>query len=392
MSEPVVEVRGVSQEFTLGRPRTLRDWVTGGNKTSSRFWALNDVSFDLEQGKSLALLGPNGSGKSTLLTIIAGILRPTRGTAITRGRLSALLQLGAGFHPDLTGRENVFLNGTILGMSRREVASKYEEIVDFSGIGPFMESPVKTYSSGMTVRLGFAVAAALDPRILLVDEVLAVGDEQFQNKCLARIRELQADGCSVILVTHTMGSAIAFTSEAILLNHGSVVASGETVAVTEEYFALMRGGRTYASEIHDDPSAPLHIADLSCTVEGVDSPSMVRGGAPLQVSVVLEPRRPVTTWLVRFHLWNSDGVLLFGTSTDRLGMDAGVLSKRTEIRMTIPDLQLNGGGYRLQIDVAETEQSTPWYSLNKAYEFSIPQSPIAIGPVDLRPDVEIYSA
>lgn len=237
----VLRVENVSQKFDYRRARSIRDRFTRKKAVGESFWALNDVSFTLDAGESLALLGANGSGKSTLLKVIGGIYRPTKGQVLRRGRLGALLELGAGFHPELSGRENIYLNGAMLGISRKELQSLEDLIIDFSGISEFIDSPVKTYSSGMYVRLGFAVAVHTTPDILLVDEVLAVGDESFQNQCLAKIRELQSDGRSIVLVTHSMQTAVDFTQKSVLLHKGEMIFSGSTYKSAELYHKIQNG-------------------------------------------------------------------------------------------------------------------------------------------------------
>ena len=224
----ILIVDDVSLKFGFKRARTIRDRLTRNNDPSNSFWAVKNVSFDLSSGESLALLGPNGSGKSTLLKIIGGIHRPSSGQVKRRGRLGALLELGAGFHPELTGFENIYLNGAILGLSKKEINSILDQVIEFSGLSRFIDSPVKTYSSGMYVRLGFAIAVHTKPDLLLVDEVLSVGDEAFQLSCLSKIKELQANGSSIVLVTHHMQSALEFTQKGIVLSHGKVVAEGST--------------------------------------------------------------------------------------------------------------------------------------------------------------------
>lgn len=234
----ILVVDDVSLKFDFKRARTIRDRFTRTNDPKKSFWALHNVSFNLNSGESVALLGPNGSGKSSLLKVIGGIHRPTSGIVKRRGRLGALLELGAGFHPELTGRENIFLNGAILGLSKKVIEGALEEIIEFSGLRPFIDSPVKTYSSGMYVRLGFAIAVHTKPDLLLVDEVLSVGDESFQAQCLEKIKELQAGGSSIVLVTHNMQSALEFTQKGIVLSHGKVVVEGTTEEAVIAYHDL----------------------------------------------------------------------------------------------------------------------------------------------------------
>lgn len=237
MSE-ILYVDDVSLKFDFKRARTIRDRLTRGHDPQNSFWAVRNVSFQLSAGESLALLGPNGSGKSSLLKVIGGIHRPTSGTVKRRGRLGALLELGAGFHPELTGFENIYLNGAILGLSKKEINSIVDEVIDFSGLSRFIDSPVKTYSSGMYVRLGFAIAVNTKPELLLVDEVLSVGDESFQSTCLKKIKELQANGSSIVLVTHHMQSAMEFTQRGLVLSHGKVVAEGTSEDAVIAYHEL----------------------------------------------------------------------------------------------------------------------------------------------------------
>ncbi len=206
-----------------------------GNRDNEDLWALKDVSFSVKQGEVLGIIGKNGAGKSTLLKILSRVTAPTSGRIRVKGRIASLLEVGTGFHPELTGRENTYLNGAILGMSRQEIDRKFAEIVDFSGVEKFIDTPVKRYSSGMYVRLAFAVAAHLDPEILVVDEVLAVGDAEFQKKCLGKMGDVAREGRTVLFVSHNMASIQRLTSRSILLETGSVVLNGETADVVQKY-------------------------------------------------------------------------------------------------------------------------------------------------------------
>lgn len=233
-----VEARHLSKSFRLHRERrhSFKERLVRGRPPSAQeFWALDDVSFSIRRGSFLGIIGHNGSGKSTALKVLAGIYRPTRGSVEVHGRVSALLELGAGFHPDLTGRENIQLNGAILGLSRREIAEAEAEIIDFAGIGDFIDSPVKVYSSGMAVRLGFSVAVKVDPEILIVDEVIAVGDEEFQRKCLDYLFRLRNKGSTIIMVSHSMGSVENMCDTALWLDQGRVQAMGRPGKVVRRY-------------------------------------------------------------------------------------------------------------------------------------------------------------
>ncbi len=252
----LVRFEEVSKGYRLGLtrtslPRLVASWfrrspigrVAGGNGDRGYLWALKNVSFDLEPGESLALVGPNGAGKTTILKLLANITKPSTGEIQVNGRLSALIELGAGFHPELTGRENIFLNGTILGLQRSEIEKRFDEIVEFSELSRFIDTPVKRYSSGMTVRLGFAVAACIDPEILLVDEVLAVGDAAFRQKCLGRIQELLDRGTSIIFVSHNLYMVHAVCRKAIYLRNGSIQLAGKTEQILEAYESDLHADR-----------------------------------------------------------------------------------------------------------------------------------------------------
>ncbi len=229
----VARVSDVSKRFVIRKDKSLKERIVNfgrSNKHKDDFWALNDIAMEITAGTTVGLVGSNGSGKSTLLKVIGGIIQPTTGRVEHRGRLAALLELGAGFSPDLTGRENVYLNAAILGLSRATTEKYFDSIIEFSEIGEFIDTQVKFYSSGMYVRLAFAIAVHVDPDILLVDEVLAVGDEPFQRKCMEKIREFQEEGRTIIFVSHSADQVRDLCSRVIVLSHGTVVFDGETEA------------------------------------------------------------------------------------------------------------------------------------------------------------------
>ena len=231
MSEFAVDVRSVSKRFRLahGQYNTVKERIIHGGrrKTTEDFWALSDISLTVRQGETVGILGRNGSGKSTLLKCICGVLQPTSGEVAVRGKLAGLLELGAGFQHDLSGRENIYLNGSLLGMSKREVDRSFDAIVDFSELEEFIDGPVKFYSSGMTVRLGFAIAVNVDPDILVIDEVLAVGDERFQRKCIERVKQFQKEGRTILLVTHAADTVRSICDRGVVLSHGHMIADSE---------------------------------------------------------------------------------------------------------------------------------------------------------------------
>lgn len=249
MSKPAIEVKGISKTYVINHQSkaeysTLKDdfgqmlrkpFSRGKKMEQEQFRALNDVSFEVKQGEIFGIIGRNGSGKSTLLKILSRIVDPTEGSIILRGKTASLLEVGTGFHPELTGRENVYLNGSMLGMSRQQIKQKFQDIIDFSEIENFIDTPVKFYSSGMYVRLAFAVAAHLDPDILILDEVLAVGDASFQKKSMNKILSIMNDGKTVLFVSHSMGSVRQLCSEGILLEHGQITYSGNVDGLIEKY-------------------------------------------------------------------------------------------------------------------------------------------------------------
>lgn len=237
-----IEVSGISKEFVLRHTRSIKEavvWLAKGRKgdMSQKFHALKDVSLNVETGETVALLGLNGSGKSTLLKHISGVMLPDSGTVRTRGRVAGLIEVGAGFHPDLSGRDNIYLNGAILGMSEQQIKDRFDEIVEFSEIGQFIDTEVKFYSSGMYLRLAFSVAVHTDPEVFLVDEILAVGDEPFQRKCIAKIQELAAGGKTLVVVSHDLDLVSRICQRGILLEHGDLVFDGPIKAAV----ARLRG-------------------------------------------------------------------------------------------------------------------------------------------------------
>ena len=265
MSRPIIEVHNLSKRYNLGvvGATSLReefgrllDRVRGvPHPDPKEFWALRDVSFEVHQGEVVGIIGRNGAGKSTLLKILSRITEPTSGRAALRGRVASLLEVGTGFHPELTGRENVFLNGAILGMTRAEVRRKFDEIVAFSGVEKFTDTPVKHYSSGMYVRLAFAVAAHLEPEILIVDEVLAVGDADFQQKCFGKIQGISSEGRTILFVSHNMAAIRSLCRRAIMLEHGKIVTMGGVNKVTDSYLAVAQQKSGLMFDFTDRPRA-----------------------------------------------------------------------------------------------------------------------------------------
>jgi lipopolysaccharide transport system ATP-binding protein len=281
--------RSLSDRVALTADR-LRHRVRARPVTPLRedIWALRDVSFDVEQGEVLGVIGPNGAGKSTLLSILARITDPTEGEVEIRGRVSSLLEVGTGFHPELSGRDNVFLNGAVLGMRRSETAEKFDEIVDFSGVRDFIDMPVKRYSTGMYVRLAFAVAAHLDPEILLLDEVFAVGDRAFQEKCLARISEMTSSGRTVLFVSHDVSSVARLCDRAIVLNDGELVFQGPVDDAVARYLSSRTLGDGATADEEREGSGDVRISRLQVVGGTSGEDAAVRADTPVAIRLRLE--------------------------------------------------------------------------------------------------------
>jgi lipopolysaccharide transport system ATP-binding protein len=333
-------------DFVRGRQIVQGDEV-------EQFWALRDVSFEIKQGEVLGIIGRNGAGKSTLLKILSRITEPDRGRAILRGRVASLLEVGTGFHPELTGRENIFLNGVILGMTRSEIRSKFDEIVAFADVERFLDTPVKRYSSGMYVRLAFSIAAHLEPEILIVDEVLAVGDADFQKKCIGKMQHVASrEGRTVLFVSHNMAAIESMCDSALLLVEGRCVAQGHPTVVVQEYLRDMsRAGAMPLSE-RTDRSGSGEVRFVSVSLESYNGSSVpaFRCGAEAILHVVVENRTQDELRVLRISLGidNEAGERVALLDTMLLGDDiSGVAPGRQSVRVVIPKMALVPGRYRL---------------------------------------------
>ncbi len=369
---PVIEVDGLSKRFRLyhERPSSLKERVLRFRRPrAEEFWALRDVSLEVEQGKTWGLVGPNGSGKTTLLKLIGGILRPTEGRLTTRGRIAALLELGAGFHPELTGRENVYLNASILGLSKRETDRYFDDIVGFAEIEDFIDNQVKYYSSGMFVRLGFAVAVHVDPEILLIDEVLAVGDEGFQKKCLDRVGQMQKEGRTIVFVTHAMAFVQQICDSATLLDGGQMRASGDTEKVIREFRAVMARRTTGLGE--EASTHEVEIADVDL-LDGQGRPnSMVAPGQSLSVQIELQAKQPVEDPVVVVGIHNARDEWVFTSDTERLEVDLGRLDGKLRVTFDLKSIPLLEGQYFLTIGVRDRESKVVYDWHNRRYPFDV---------------------
>jgi lipopolysaccharide transport system ATP-binding protein len=311
------------------------------------FWAVRDVSFEVKPGEALGIIGANGAGKSTTLKLLSRILRPTRGRAEVCGRVGALIEVAAGFHPDLTGRENVFLQGAIMGMKRQEIRRAFDRIVDFAGVGEFIDTPVKRYSSGMNARLGFAIAAHLDPDVLLIDEVLSVGDMAFQERCVARMRELLGRGVPLVFVSHNLSAVQDLCTRAIVLKQGRAVFDGEPAAAILAYRRAPAAG----ADLAQAGTQPIRITGVQLV--GSERGSVFRTGASLTVRIHYEAVQPIDNPHFGVDFIRADGVYCAGINTNMDHRDAGRIQGRGQVDLIIPQLWLLPGSYMLTIGILE---------------------------------------
>ncbi|OJV59757.1 MAG: ABC transporter ATP-binding protein [Cellulomonas sp. 73-145] len=363
MSTPVIDISDVSKRFVIRKEKSLKERLVNfgrSNLHKDDFWALRDVNVTIGSGTTVGLIGPNGSGKSTLLKLIGGIIQPNTGSVQLRGRLAALLELGAGFHPDLTGRENVYLNAAILGISRAQTDRYFDAIVDFSGIEPFIDTQVKFYSSGMYVRLAFSVAVHVDPDILLVDEVLAVGDEPFQRKCMERIRGFQHEGRTIVLVTHSLDQVAELCDRALVLERGRVVADGEpqqALRVLRADFESTRQNEIERAQARATATAagalPAGRIGWAAVVDDRTGEQVteVRTGDSIRVRVQVEPEGSLSDWVLGVGLQTAMGTTVFGTNTQLLDVETPRLDGPAMFDFRLPDINLGEGLYTVRADL-----------------------------------------
>lgn len=385
-----VSVQSVTQRFSLHHEKSLKGFVVQSllrrHTVRESFLALDDVSLEIPMGSTMGLIGHNGSGKSTLLKAIGGVITPTLGQVVRRGRLTALLELKAGFNGDLTGRENIELNARLLGLSKADIRGRFDEIVAFSGVENFIDTPMKFYSSGMFVRLGFALAIHTDPDVLLVDEVLAVGDERFQARCLDVMRGFQEEGRTIVLVSHNMRDIEGFCDSVTLLNEGRVRAQGDVVAGIAEYRRLLEEAeslRREAGGLATDAAAPggVRISDVRAWTESGAPLDRMERGDTVVVEATFTPDSPTPAWVGRLSLFGAGAQFLHGTSTERLGLGSGPLTQPVRVRFVLPRLDLAGGRYRVSLEAAADRVSRPWDRVRNAAVLHVRPDSRRTGPM-----------
>jgi lipopolysaccharide transport system ATP-binding protein len=394
MSDPVLEVDAVFKKFRHGELYdSLRDLVPAMARRficrertkeldQREFWALRDVSFTVERGEAFGIIGANGAGKSTILKLLTGIMRPTRGSIEIAGRVSALIEVSAGFHPDLTGRENVYLNGAILGMTREEIRRRFDAIVEFSGLEEFIDTPVKRYSSGMFARLGFSVAAHVDPDVLLVDEVLSVGDYLFQRKCIERMNAVIAGGATVIFVSHNLRAVTSLCQRSLLLEKGQVQKIGPTAEVIRSYYSRGQQPRTMAVNGEDSG-----VMITQVTVHDESGPRIqFESGEKLRITVEAQARTRHDDMSLVIQIVDDQQYPLFDTCTQRLGAGAITVDGDHTLKCIFElDLHLGGGTFHINAFLHRylTQRNYDrWFS---AATFFVVGAPEVRGVASLRP-------
>ncbi|MEI8132532.1 MAG: ABC transporter ATP-binding protein [Leptolinea sp.] len=374
MSNLAIHVENLGKQYRIGqRPAaytTLRETITTafnsplnklgtGKETANKFWALRNISFDLQQGKVLGVIGRNGAGKSTLLKLLSRVTDPTEGEAVIKGRVGALLEVGTGFHPELTGRENISLNGAILGMKHSEVERKFDEIVAFAEVEQFIDTPVKRYSSGMYLRLAFAVAAHLEPEILVVDEVLAVGDAEFQRKCLGKMSDVAQEGRTVLFVSHNMSAILRLTEETIVIEKGRLVLRAPTPQAVDYYLSVgfsQEGQRTWLADEVPADAAPFHPLSICVRNPQGKIVDMLRSTEPVEVEIEYKLDAPITGLRVGIYLLSMRGEYImtsFDTDNpDEFDRYSVRQAGRYISRCSIPADLLNEGRFMLAVNAS----------------------------------------
>lgn len=359
MSDVAISVRNLTKRFVLQSDRrdsVKERFVRGRGRRHHTFTALEDVSFDIERGTTFGLIGHNGSGKSTLLKILAGVYRPSGGQVLVDGRVSALLELGAGFHGELTGRENIYLNGSILGMGKRQIDASIDEIIDFADIGDFIDSPVKVYSSGMYVRLGFAIAVTLDPEILIVDEIIAVGDEDFQRKSFDYLHRLRKRGTTIALVTHSMSLAADLCSKAVWLDHGKVRMIGASRDVVDAYISNVNAAEAQQQRVPDNSVASpgknrLGSGQARMThvdiLQGDEQAQFALAGQPVTIRVHIRSLEAIDGVEVGLAIHHETGMILAGPSSVQQGIEYDIPKGDSFVDFLLDPNPLLAGTYYL---------------------------------------------
>jgi ABC-type polysaccharide/polyol phosphate transport system ATPase subunit len=384
-----VEINDVSKMFKLYHEnvRSLKEKVLFfGRRGYEEFWALKDIDIQVKEGETLGIIGANGSGKSTLLKCITKILYPTKGQIITNGSIAALLELGAGFQPDLTGRENIYLNASILGFSKKEVDRRFDDIVGFAELERFIDNHVRNYSSGMFIRLGFAIAINVDPDILMIDEVLSVGDEAFQRKCLDRIDEIQASGKTIVFVTHNVEITKEICTRVVMLESGNIVKQGNPREVVAYYHQSMES----TQEGQERGNKQIKVAGVGFLDDKGEVSTSFHTGQQMRIRVHYKAEVPVEDPVFGFSIEDYRGFTAFGTNTKLKGVSLGTLDGEGIVEFDLQSLPMLEGKYFVSLAIHSQDEQLVYHWLDKHVAFDIASDTSDIGLLYIPCNVNVF--
>jgi len=376
MTEEVIKVTNLGKKFRLrsGGGRTLKsaviEFITSRLGKKRDFWALKDVSFSVRRGETLGIIGVNGAGKSTLLSILAGVKVPTEGSLDVKGKVSSLLELGAGFHPDLTGRENVYLYGAIMGLSRKQISSRMDAVVKFAGIGDFIDQPVKHYSSGMYVRLGFSVAVEVNPDILLIDEVLAVGDTMFQRKCLDKMKEFRREKKTKLIISHDIGTIKSISDRILVLDGGTVKGLGDPENMAEAYSEIARGKSVGGME-REWGTGEMKITGVDILNAQGEKQNSFSFGDGLTARIRYSANKPIENPVFGFAISDASGKVVYGNNTQIEKHHTGQINGEGSLELKIGELRLARGDYTLSFSAHSEDHTQNYHRLDNFFPISV---------------------
>jgi ABC-type polysaccharide/polyol phosphate transport system ATPase subunit len=379
MSTTAISVDGVSKNFRLHQEKNqyLKSAILRGKRARyEEFWALRNVTFDIQEGSTFGIIGSNGSGKSTMLKCLSGILFPDEGQITVNGRIAALLELGAGFHYDLTGRENIFLNGAVLGMTNKEIRAKFDSIVDFSGLGEFIDVPVKNYSTGMVVRLGFAIAINVDPDILIIDEILAVGDATFQQKSLEKIEDFRKAGKTIVLVSHGLSDVSRLCDRIAWLNKGSLQMLGDPYEVVPEYMGMSHNAKEKeVGEIGERwGSGEIQISKVELLDSDSSPTQLFETNQKMGIRIHLESKVEATQIVVGARFSNLHGQPVWGTNTKLKGLTYSASTGESKLDLFIDELLLLEGTYEISLTISDSSGAHEFDHWENRLRFTVNQN------------------
>lgn len=386
MPDPAIDVQNLGKCYRMRgvANSSVRDLLVHGfrRRPAEMFWALRNVSFRVPAGSTVGVVGPNGSGKSSTLGLIAGTINPSEGAVRTRGTISSLLELGAGFHPDLSGRENIFLNAAVLGIPREDVRRRLDHIVEFSGLRDFIDMPVKNYSSGMYVRLGFAVAVEMDPDILLVDEVLAVGDLAFQMKCFDRIRDFQKRGKTILLVTHDLVAVEQFCDDVKLIHQGHLVAEGNPSDVILTYLKTYMA-RIGQLNVEEHGTREVEFLDVKLRDAAGQEAGTFTTGRPMAVEIRYRAQRRIEKPVFGYSIKTGNGFFIYGTNTQIMKVPIDAIEGEGVMTLSFDPLTLMEGKYFLSLAIHSWDHATQYHRREDWYPFAVKNASSAHGVFEL---------